>query len=307
MIRSHVLGQYCRIWYDPAEKGEAMKLDYSVAKSLKDSANLLRSVTSPAGIGLALWERRGGRDLSYRRPAHHTISLYLRGGNYVRHITDGAGLRGKSNVSGSPGAICIMPAGCETRWDNRGYVRWLHIYFRDEHMQQATSGMTDCPTELVFGCDPAFREMAERFVLALDWTAANDRLALDHALYALLARSLEIKRTTATFRAPSGGLTGAQCQALEDAVAASLEKRITVADLAEIAGLSSRQLSRAFPVSYGMPPYEWVLRRRLDAARSLLDQGREALDVAAACGFSSQSHMIRRFRATFGYTPGAMR
>ncbi len=284
-----------------------MNLDYSIAKSLTGSANALRSVTSPAGIGLALWERRGGRDLSYRRPNHHTISLYLRGGNYVRHIADGTGQSGKSNVSGSPGAICIMPGGCETQWDNRGYVRWLHIYFRDEHMQQATSGMTDSPTELVFGCDPAFREMAERFVLALDWTAPNDRLALDHALYALLARSLEIERTTATFRAPNGGLTGAQCQALEDAVAASLDDRITVADLAEIAGLSSRQLSRAFPVSYGMPPYEWVLRRRLDAARTMLDQGRQAMDVAEACGFSSQSHMIRRFRATFGYTPGAMR
>lgn len=284
-----------------------MNLDYSVAKSLKDSATLLRSVISPVGIGLALWERRGGRDLSYRRPDHHTISLYLRGGSYVRHVADSTGQSGKSNVSGSPGAICIMPSGCETQWDNRGYVRWLHIYFRDAHMQQATSGLTNSPTELVFGCDPAFREMAERFVLALDWTAQNDRLALDHALNALLARSLEIKRTTAIFRAPNGGLTGAQCQALEDTVAASLQNRITVADLAEVAGLSDRQLSRAFAISYGMPPYEWVLRRRLDAARALLDQGHRALDVAETCGFSSQSHMIRRFRATFGYTPGAMR
>ncbi|MCE8417670.1 AraC family transcriptional regulator [Rhodovulum sulfidophilum] len=41
--------------------------------------------------------------------------------------------------------------------------------------------------------------------------------------------------------------------------------------------------------------------------RDLLADGQKAPDVAALCGFSSQTHMIHRFRAVFGYTPNAIR
>jgi AraC family transcriptional regulator len=289
-----------------------LPLDYTIHSVLTDKAELLRSAMSPSGMGLALWERRGGGTVEYRKHDHHTISLYLRGGNFVRHAvgpqTPAPGAHdGRANGAGSPGAICIMPAGSETAWDNKGYVRWLHLYFRSSHLERATGGVASEPPLIAFGCDPAMRELAEHFVLALDWSAEQDLAALDHALDALLARSIVIKRTTSNFRAPGGGLTGAQQRAVEDFVDASLDRRITVAELAEAAGLSARHLSRAFPVSLGMTPYDWVLRRKLDAARDMLNCGRAAQDVAVACGFSSQSHMIRRFRTAFGYTPGAMR
>ena len=105
----------------------------------------------------------------------------------------------------------------------------------------------------------------------------------------------------------NGGLTGAQRRAVEDTVETSLAERITVRNLAEVSGLSPRQFSRAFTVSYGVPPYEWVLRQRVERVRDLLAEGQKASDVAVLCGFSSQAHMIRRFRAVFGYTPTAVR
>lgn len=281
--------------------------DYAVHDVLTHKATLLRSGVSATGIGLALWERRGGGEIGYLRSDHHTFSLYLRGGNHVRRLGCEAVGERRTARTGSPGAICVMPANSESAWENRGYVRWLHVYYRDPHLTAATGSAAVPPVPIAFGCDPALRELAERFVLALDWGANEDRAALDHALHALLARSLAIEHVTSEFRIPSGGLTGAQCRAVEEAVATSLDERIAVSDLAEIAGLSARQFSRAFAVSYGTAPYEWVLRRRAERARDLLDGGMSAREAAAACGFSSQSHMIRRFKTTFGYPPTTLR
>ena len=277
--------------------------DYAVQDLLAPKATLLRSGNSPTGIGLAVWERRGGGEIAYARPDHHTFSLYLRGGNHVRRC-DGDG---RTNRTGSPGAICIMPANRDSIWENRGYVRWLHVYYHDHHLTHAVGDEASRPVPIAFGCDPALRELAERFVLALDWDLTEDRTVLDHALSALLARSLAIEHVTSEFRTPNGGLTGAQRRAIEQVVTANLAGRLAVADLAEIAGLSARQFSRAFMISYGTSPYEWVLRQRARQARLMLGEGMTAREVAEACGFSSQSHMIRRFKMTFGYSPTALR
>lgn len=130
---------------------------------------------------------------------------------------------------------------------------------------------------------------------------------MDHTLMAVLARSLAIAHVTSDFMAPNGGLTGAQRRAVEDTVETSLAGRITVRDLGEVSGLIPRQSSRAVTVSYGAPPYEWVLRQRIERARDLLVDGQKSRDLAATCGFSLQTHMIRRFRAAFGNSPNAIR
>lgn len=277
--------------------------DFDVARALRSRARLLRSCVTAMGIGLAVWEQRKG-EVHYRAADHHTFSLYLRGGSQVREVSSTAI---RPNSAGSPGAICTLPAGDCFTWNNEGYLKWLHVYFRGRHLSFATGGTATIPARVLFGCDPALRELCQRFLLVLDWANPGQGNVLDHALMTLLARSLAIAHVTSDFRAPNGGLTGAQRRAVEDTVETSLANRITVRDLAEVSGLSPRQFSRAFTVSYGTSPYEWVLRRRVERARELLADGHKARDVAVLCGFSSQTHMIRRFRTVFGYTPNAVR
>ncbi|AWI85776.1 hypothetical protein CEW88_19025 [Alloyangia pacifica] len=277
--------------------------DFDVARALRPRASLLRSGVTASGIGLAVWEQRRG-EVHYRAADHHTFSLYLRGGSQVREVSSTAV---RPNSAGSPGAICTLPAGDCFAWNNEGYLRWLHVYFRDRHMSFASGSTSTTPARVLFGCDPALRELCQRFLLVLDWADPDQNSVLDHALMTLLARSLAIENVTSDFRAPNGGLTGAQRRAVEDTAETSLADRITVRDLAEVSGLSPRQFSRAFTVSYGTSPYEWVLRQRVERARDLLADGEKARDVAVLCGFSSQTHMIRRFRAVFGYTPNAVR
>ncbi len=264
--------------------------EFAVATALHGNASAIAGAMTSCGLGIRHWERRGGGRLAYRDADHHTFSLYLQGGREVRPADGGR----RDGPRGGPGAICIMPIGRDTMWENFGYVRWAHIYCRPEHLLQATDGTIRDPRGATFGWDQSARALLEQFVLTLDWSDPADAMALEHALFALLARL--------TLRDPSppakrgGGLTASRMRRVHEYVEAPIGERITLMELAEVAELSVRQFGRAFAQSEGMPPYEWVLRRKLDRATAMIARGEPAAQAAAACGFSSQGHMTRRLR-----------
>ncbi|GFE12626.1 AraC family transcriptional regulator [Streptomyces glebosus] len=89
---------------------------------------------------------------------------------------------------------------------------------------------------------------------------------------------------------------------------ARLDTRLTLGRLAAHAGLSSRTLARRFTEQLGTSPGQWLLGRRLDAARVLLEQTDLPVEaIATRVGLASAVNLRRRFRAALGTTPGAYR
>jgi AraC-like DNA-binding protein len=74
-----------------------------------------------------------------------------------------------------------------------------------------------------------------------------------------------------------------------------------------VAGLRRRHLVSAFRARFGLPPHRYLTQLRVDEARRLLAEGRPPGEVAAAVGFADQSHLVRRFKALLGATPGRSR
>ncbi|MGW4049897.1 GlxA family transcriptional regulator [Streptomyces sp. NPDC004779] len=90
--------------------------------------------------------------------------------------------------------------------------------------------------------------------------------------------------------------------------ASRLDAQLTLDHFAAHAGLSSRTLSRRFAEQLGISPGQWLLGRRLDAARILLEQTDLPVEaIAARVGLASAVNLRRRFRTRFGTTPGAYR
>lgn len=81
----------------------------------------------------------------------------------------------------------------------------------------------------------------------------------------------------------------------------------SISELAAIAGLHPVYLARAFRKRYGLSPSDYLRRRRLHKAVSLIAQRRTLPQVASALGFVDDSHLHRSFVAEFGLTPGAFR
>ncbi len=87
-----------------------------------------------------------------------------------------------------------------------------------------------------------------------------------------------------------------------------LHQRITVADLAERAGLTESYLSTLFKKETGRSISDYVLDRRIEAAGNMLKfSDWSCADIGAILAFSSQSHFIRAFKARTGLTPRAYR
>jgi AraC-like DNA-binding protein len=87
----------------------------------------------------------------------------------------------------------------------------------------------------------------------------------------------------------------------------AMEERLTVEDLAAVAGLGRFQLLRAFSRRFGLPPSAYLRTIRLEAAKRRLAAGDAPADVAAAVGFVDQPHLTRLFKRAYGITPGAYR
>jgi AraC-like DNA-binding protein len=98
----------------------------------------------------------------------------------------------------------------------------------------------------------------------------------------------------------------------DDARVAIMKERLTgdltaplqLAELAGTVGLSPFHAARLFTQATGMPPHAWRNQVRLQRALAPLRAGVPVTDVAAASGFTDQSHFTRHFRRMFGVPPG---
>lgn len=89
---------------------------------------------------------------------------------------------------------------------------------------------------------------------------------------------------------------------------ANLRNVLSVDELADAAGLSARQFSRAFRSETGQSPAKAVEHLRVEAARLLMEQGRHSMDVIAEqTGFADSDRMRRAFLRTLGQPPQTIR
>jgi AraC-like DNA-binding protein len=81
-------------------------------------------------------------------------------------------------------------------------------------------------------------------------------------------------------------------------------EQVSLTELAQMAGLSPYYIHRVFEREVGLPPHAYLESVRMRQAQRRLSQGESIAQVAAALGFSDQSHLTRRFTRLLGITPG---
>lgn len=82
---------------------------------------------------------------------------------------------------------------------------------------------------------------------------------------------------------------------------------LTVSFTAAQFNLSSAYCSKLFREQYGTRLFDYIQQKRLDAAKILLDSGKNMKAIAEEVGFSSALTMSRAFKRYEGTTPGRMR
>ena len=106
----------------------------------------------------------------------------------------------------------------------------------------------------------------------------------------------------------TGGLTTWQIRRAIDFIEENLGGDPSISALSKECGLSPSHFARAFRASFGAAPHQWIIKRRVTRAKSLIAQGQRSLaDIAFTCGFSDQSHLGRRFLKQEGVSPAEWR
>ncbi|MET4513707.1 AraC-like DNA-binding protein [Bradyrhizobium sp. I1.7.5] len=93
-----------------------------------------------------------------------------------------------------------------------------------------------------------------------------------------------------------------------DRLDSDLSGKVALEQIATELGLSVSHFSRAFRISTGLPPHQWLLRQRVKAATQLMTVRNLPLsEIAISAGFANQSHFTRVFTQMVGVSPGAWR
>ena len=148
--------------------------------------------------------------------------------------------------------------------------------------------------------------LIENAVSAFEEDRAASR---DYLLRAIALIRAQVKQAQVSGVDPvRGRLATWQVKRVMAYIDANLSSILHSKDLADLVNLSVSHFCRAFKASVGIPPWEYITRRRVDRARELMRSTHEPLSqVALSCGLSDQSSFCRVFRRVIGQSPSEWR
>lgn len=157
--------------------------------------------------------------------------------------------------------------------------------------------------------DATIRHLGASFLAALQRPDEANQLFIDHMMLALTAHVATtyggVRRAAEPAR---GGLAPWQAKRACERLEADLRGKLSLEKIAAEFDLSVSHFSRAFRVSTGLPPHQWLLRQRVNTAKQLMTVRDLSLsEIAIAAGFANQSHFTRVFSAAVGISPGMWR
>jgi AraC family transcriptional regulator len=240
---------------------------------------------------------------------HHRLVLFARPPEELDLLYEGV----KRHVPPPAGAISLVPAGSPVRVRSSGCDDSLHIFLEP--------GLVARIAAEAFDLDPARLTVPPLDSLDLPQLRAAMR-AVDAELTACnaggpfaaesLAHLLAVHliRHVLAPRRPARGRDGALPRRRLRAVVAYIEEHLDAGpsreQMAAVARLSPYQFARQFKAATGLPPHQYVIARRVERAKQLLQGGGDftLAQVAARAGFSNQSVFTQHFKRLVGVTPG---
>jgi len=256
-------------------------------------------------LGDVEWLAAEYRTHRFTRHWHESYALgtvEIGGETFVAHGERHYATRG-SLVLLNPGDIHDGETADPAGW------RYRMLYPAPEVLARVASEIAERPAP-----PPHFRRAvvqdpeAAQLLLAAHRAAEASHSALEREARLMAALALLVTRHADPAPTPrSANGEHASIRRVCDLIEGGLGEDLALDTLAAEARMSSWHFLRVFRRETGATPHLYVLQRRLARARRLLEAGEPPAAVAAATGFSDQSHLTNRFRRTYGVTPAVFR
>src|SRR5215831_17480858 len=238
------------------------------------------------------------------------VSIHVGPSNYV------SCRRGRYSHHGTAvhGDIDIIPAGTPSLWEVKEKDTVLVMAVAPELLNLAAEE---------FDFDPACLEIRNRFQVRdsqlenIGWVLKAEmesgypsgKLYVESLAISVAARLVACHSSRSQEPARQGGrLSDRRLRQVLSFIESNLGQEISLRDIASVAGLSVSHFKGLFRQSVGVPVHQYVIRRRLERATSLLRESRLSISqIALETGFAHQSHLAHHMRRLLGVTPKAFR
>jgi AraC family transcriptional regulator len=212
------------------------------------------------------------------------------------------------------GMLVISPARVESRsiWTARREnvtIGFSHSALPDLAEQEFDQGSIDLHP-IPFGTvDQKALYLAQMLKAELSEREAANELYVD-SLITLFGIHL-LRTYTGSGRASErspGGLPAHKARRVREYLRENRSRKVSVADLAALCELSPGHFIRAFHITFGQSPHQYLLHLRLsEAERLLVGSNLRIPEIAYLSGFSSQSHLTTAMKRHKNITPAMVR
>jgi len=221
----------------------------------------------------------------------------------------------KRNVPPPAGSISLMPAGSPARVRSSGCKDELHTFLEPGLVSRVAAEAFDLdPARLTV---PALDSLdlpqlrVPMLAVGAELTAGAGGPLAAESLANVLAVQLvrHVLAPPQPARRRAGTLPRAKLRAVIEYIEEHLDAGPTLEQLAAVARLSPNYFVSQFRRATGLPPHQYVIARRVERAKQLLqtDSDFSLAEVAADAGFSDQSQFSHHFKRQVGVTPRQFR
>lgn len=254
----------------------------------------------PLGVVAATERLDRATDWTFEE-AHHTIVVHLRG--RIARMACEFSVGPSGPVRPARGDIWMIPAACRyAALAEGGEAEFVELRVPTALVGDAAiAARVRHRDDFLFGSAARLAELLRAPASDLADMAAH---AIADALHLHLAARYGAGGQTAG----GGTLTASQRARLVAAIRDEPDAPHRLDTLAALVGMDVRRFTAAFRAAFGVTPWQYVLRARLDAAARMLRAGAAPVtEVALATGFATPSHFATAFARRFGAPPSRWR
>ena len=210
----------------------------------------------------------------------------------------------------SQGGIAIIPKGITHRCNWNAPAQFMVLAIEPALLFQVGQDWVNCDRiELI----PHFMTEQDALIQGIFYALREEiesgkiggYLLIDSLKTALAIHLLRNYCTTKPkLSSCADGLSKSVLQQVMEYINEHLHQDVKLIELAAIAQMSPYHFLRLFKQSMGVTPHQYILQRRIEKAKCLLQHGELSIaEVAARVGFCDQSHFTRYFKRIVGVTP----
>jgi len=240
---------------------------------------------------------------------HHLFAYRLSGTTRAERKLDGAWQKAITRR----GSVTIVSALQGSSWRLQGSGEIMHFYLPPALLQRiGEEDLEISPrapiVEHLGAFDPRLSSLVESFAWELEHGVAGFTLYAEAVTTQIAVCLMRHHSKAKQMGRGSASLRRKVEQALVDFVDANLQRDIGLTELAGLADLGLAQFSKRFRATFNVSPYQYVLRRRVERAKMLLQESELSLaQIAVTVGFAHQAHFTTTFKRICGSTPASYR